>query len=87
MKSRIGLEHAGFGDERRRFDHMRITAQLPNHRVRHNDRLHVVGVVIIKRNNLYMCPETRYLVCDRLLETHHDTNGQYHHHYADDHTR
>ena len=86
LESRIGLEHTGFGDERHSSNHMRERTQLAQKAVRYLDGLHVVRVVIIKGNNLYMRPETGYLVRNSLLESHHDTDGQNHHNHPDNHT-
>ena len=84
---RIGLEHAGFGDERRYCRHMLVPAQTRQHAVRHLDGLHVVRVVIIERHDLNMRPKTRHFLRHRPLESHHHTDRHDHHRYTHDNAR
>ena len=65
---------------------MLITTQLRQQAVTHLDRLQVIGVVIIERNNLNMRSETRYFLRDGLFKTDHNTDRQNHHHYTHNHT-
>ena len=67
--------------------HVGESAQGGEHRVGDRDGLHLIGIVIIEINYLNMRAEARHLIGNSLLKTDHDTDGNNHHHYADDNTR